>query len=162
MASDTVSFHVDAAPADVWRVAGERWDEVYRLVPRISRSVLTSDGGIREGATRRCSLSEPALGMDHIDERLVGWDPPRSFAYEVIDPPFPLRRLGNSWTVEPEGDGTRLSLTPTVELRGRPVTRPLEGIVLRRTIRRLESDLRGLSAGIEGAVDDLARTDPLR
>ena len=89
---------------------------------------------------RRCYLTEPTFRTEFVEERLIDWEPSRSFTYEMIDPPFPLRRLGNKWTVEPNGDGTRLTMEPFAELKARPLTAWFEGFVLHRMIASLESD----------------------
>lgn len=155
MAVEPVTFEIEAALDDVWRVIGERWDEVHRIVPRISDSFLTNDVGIGKGATRRCVLSNPAAGMDEVEERIIRWDPPRSFIYELLDPPFPLRRLTNTWSLEATDAGTRLALEPELQLRGRPFTKPLEGLVLRWMMADLASDQRAMKGAIEAAVADL-------
>lgn len=152
MASNSVTLELDAAPEDVWRVTGERWDLVFRLVPRISQSELLSDGVVEEGAVRQCTLSTPAAGMREIEERLVAYDPPRSFSYAVLDPPFPLRRLVNTWTIEASNGGTRLTLRPTVELQGGPLAGRLEGLVLWQLLRELESDVGSMTQAIERAA----------
>lgn len=155
MSTDSVAFDIDASPEDVWRVTGEQWDEVHRLIPRVSNSVLTSDDGVREGATRRCTLAESTAGMDEIDERLVFMDPPEIFTYELLDPPFPLRRLTNTWTIEPTETGSRLTLTPRLELPGGILTTWLEGFALRRLMVDLEADQRAMKSAIEEAVANL-------
>ena len=81
--------------------------------------------------------------------------PATNVTYEMIDPPFPMRRLGNTWTIEANGTGTRLTLRPFVELKARPLTKRLEGFVLRRLMKDLESDQRRMKAAVERAVDDL-------
>lgn len=154
MASATVSFRVEARPADVWRVVGERWDEMSRLVPTISHSELVDGTEVGAGAARRCTLSNPVAGMEYVEERLVEWDPPATFLYEVIDPPFGMRRLGNRWTVEPSGTATRLTMEPFVELRGRPLTRPFERLVLRWMIRDLRSDVEEMRTRVERAANE--------
>lgn len=155
MSTDSVVFDIDASPEEVWRVTGEQWGEVHRLIPRISNSVLTSDDGVREGATRRCTLSESTAGLEEIDERLVFMDPPETFTYELLDPPFPLQRLTNTWAIEPTDTGTRLTLRPLLELRGRPFTTWLEGFALRRMMADLEDDQQAMKGAIEAAVAEL-------
>lgn len=154
MASATVSFRVEARPADVWRVVGERWDEMSRLVPTISHSELVDETEVCAGAARRCTLSNPVAGMEYVEERLVEWEPPATFLYAVIDPPFGMRRLGNRWTVEPSGTATRLTMEPFVELRGRPLTRPFERLVLRWMIRDLRSDVEEMRTRVERAANE--------
>lgn len=153
MATERVTIDLDASPENVWEVIGERWDEIDRIVPSISHSELIDGTEVGAGAARRCDLTEPSVGMEFVAERLIAWDPPRTFTYEMIDPPFPLRRLGNKWTVEARDTGTRLTMEPFAELRARPLMRWLEGIVLRRMIASLESDRGEMRMSIERAAN---------
>lgn len=153
MASERVVLDLDAPPEAVWLVTGERWDEVSRIIPSISDSRLVEGTAVDLGVARRCDLNEPRFGMEFIEERLIDWDPPRSFTYEMIDPPFPLGRLGNTWSVEENGHGSRVVMEPFAELRGRPLTAWLEGVVLRRMIASLESDQQAMKDAIEAAAN---------
>lgn len=155
MASERIALDIDAPPEAVWLVTGERWDEVFRIIPSISDSSLIEGSTVELSAVRRCDLTEPTFGMEFVDERLIAWEPPDSFAYEMIDPPLPLRRLGNTWSVEGNGDESRLIMEPFVELRGRPLTAWLEGFVLRRMIASLESDQQAMKDAIEAAANKL-------
>lgn len=153
MAAERVSLDIDASPEDVWRVTGERWNEIFRIVPSISDSRLIEGTNIEPGVARRCDLTEPTFGMEFVEERLIGWEPPRTFTYEMIDPPFPLQRLGNRWTIEANDPGTRLTMEPYAELRARAVTGWLEGFVLRRMVGSLESDQAEMRRSIEHAAN---------
>lgn len=155
MSTESVAFDLDAPPDAVWHVTGERWGDVHRLIPRVSNSVLTNDDGVREGATRRCTLTESTAGMEEINERLVYMDPPTTFTYELLDPPFPLRRLTNTWTIEPTDTGSRLTLTPRLELTGGFFTNWLEGIAIRRLMADLEADQQAMKDAIEAAIAEL-------
>lgn len=153
-----VALDVQASPADVWRVVGERWADVHALVPRIRASRLVEGSAPGLGATRECSLREPVAGIHRIHERLVAWDPPRGFAYEVVRPPFPFARLRNEWRIEPRGDGARLTLAPGLVLRGGSATRWLAPLVLRWLMRDLARDVDALRENL----DRLAREDAPR
>lgn len=155
MASDRVTFDINAPPENVWEVTGGLWDEVFRIIPSISDSWLVEGSTVELGAARRCDLNEPTFGMEYVEERLTNWEPPHSFTYEMINPPFPLRRLGNTWSVEAYGAGTRLLMEPFIELRGRPLTRWFEGFVLRRMVASLESDQLTMKDAIEDAANEL-------
>lgn len=155
MATESVSFEMDASPENVWQVTGEQWDGVSRIIPSISESELIDGTTVEEGVARRCTLAEPTFGMEFVEERLVELEPPRTFTYEMLEPPFPMRRLGNRWSVEASGTGTRLTLQPFAELRGRPLTKWLEGFVLKRLINSLESDQQEMRVAIERAANDL-------
>lgn len=148
-APDVVVLWVSAPPADVWRVVGERWGDVHRLLPRVARSRIVDDDAPGVGATRACTLTTPVMGMAEVRERLVVWEPPFGFEYEMLDPPFPFARLRNTWRIAPDGEGSRLTLSPELHLRGGRWAQALRGPVLRALLRELDRDVAQLQAAIE-------------
>lgn len=100
----SVVLDIHAAPEDMWRVIGEQWGDVHRILPSLSGSRLLTPG-VGEGSVRECTLAKPVMGLDSVVEELVLWDPPRRLAYRVRSPPWPMCRLENRWTVEPGGGG---------------------------------------------------------
>jgi hypothetical protein len=48
----SVVLHVRAPPAQVWRVLGERWGDVHRVLPSLSASRLVTSGPPDVGAVR--------------------------------------------------------------------------------------------------------------
>lgn len=147
-----VELRVDAHPAAVWRVVGDRWGDVHELLPRLESSRLIDASRPGVGVSRECRLAEPVMGMRQVRERLVAWEPPRSFTYELLRPPFPIARLRNEWRVEADGAGTRLTLSPAIELRGGAASRWLRGAVLASLLRELEKDMEEMRVRVERAA----------
>ena len=156
MASQSVTFDLDASPAAVWAVVGERWGAVDEVLPVVVASTVTEKGedGPRVGTTRECELAERLAGTSDPVERLVAWHPPRTLTYESVSPTFPVRRLSWEWTVEPRGDRSRLTVTPTVEVRGGGLTGWLADSILDDVVATLAADRDWTRANVERAARD--------
>lgn len=106
-----------SAPAQrVWELLGEGFGDL-RWVRSVSASSL--DQPPRVGAVRSCEF-EPSLLVSAgvARERLVEFDPERrSLAYELLEPSGPMRRAGSRWSVDSVGDGARVTVVSTIELR---------------------------------------------
>lgn len=94
-----------------------------------------------EGAMRTLTL---LTGHSH-RERIASWDPGRSFAIEVLDPPPIARDWRGDIALEPSAEGTllrwELRYTPRFGPVGRLVdrlfVRPVLGLAFRTSLRRL-------------------------
>lgn len=148
-------MHVAAPPEAVWSVVGEAWGEVHRVLPSLSGSRLLTDGPVGVGSRRRCTLATPVRGIEAVEEELVAWKVGRSFTYVFGDPPWPLRSVRNQWRLEPEGDGTRLTLSPSLRVRGRG-TQWLAPLMLWFLSRPLEKDLPEMRRRIEESARTLS------
>lgn len=143
-----ITMHIAAAPEAVWSVLGEAWGEVHRVLPSLSDSRLLTDGPPGLGSRRRCTLATPVRGMEAVEEELVAWEEGRSFTYLFHDAPWPIRSVRNEWRLEPEGEGTRLTLSPSLRIRGRG-TQWLAPVLLWFLSRPLEKDLPEMRRRIE-------------
>lgn len=144
-----VVLHVRAPPRDVWRVIGDRWGDVHRIIPSLSASWLITPGAPGTGAVRSCTLRAPVMGISVVEERVSAWEPGRSFTYVFDAPPWPMESVTNTWTVEPAGEGTRLTLTPSMRLRGGRWTQWLAPGMLAMMSRSLKGDLPLMVEAIE-------------
>lgn len=155
-----VSLHVRASVEDVWRVLGEGWDDVHRVLPRLSSSHLLTTGGLGVGAQRRCVLVKPIMGIERVEERLTAWEPGRAFTYVFDGPPWPMASVSNTWALSPDGTGTRLTLSPSLRMRGGVWTQWLAPALLWGMSRSLEADLPVMVEAIERECEAL-RSRPL-
>lgn len=100
-----VQHRVTAPASAVWPLLSDH--ELYgRLAPNLSRVEVL--GGEGEGMRRRCHDS---LGRGW-NETCTLWDDGREFAVEVdtSDYPYPLAQMRGRWTVDPDGEGSRISM----------------------------------------------------
>lgn len=145
----SVVLHVTAPPPAVWRVIGEGWGDVHRIIPSLSASRLLTPGAVRPGSRRACTLAKPYLGMREVEEEVLAWDEGRSFTYVYDAPPWPMASISNTWALEAEGDGTRLTLTPALRLRGGRWTQWLAPPMMAAMVASLKGDLPAMVAAIE-------------
>lgn len=144
-----VVLKVNAPVTDVWRVIGERWGDVHRIIPSLSASRLLTDGPLGSGSRRSCTLAKPVMGMETVEERVESWDAGRAFTYVFDAPPWPMASVSNRWSLEPDGDGTRLTLTPSLVMRGGAWTQWLAPLMLRLMSRSLQADIPLIGEAIE-------------
>ena len=130
---------VGAVPEDVWRVVADP-DHFPRWWPRVRRVESVADErwakvlGTEKGKSVRA------------DERLVDSEPQRrrTWTQELEESPFErmFREVTTEVVLEPEADGTRVTLSLHQRLRG--INR-LGGFLLRRaSVRVLDEALDGL------------------
>lgn len=155
-----VVLRVDAPVDRVWRVLGERWGEVHRVIPSLSASRLRTPGAPGPGAVRACTLRKPLMGISVVEERVTRWREGESFAYVFDAPPWPMRSVSNAWSLAPEGDGTRLTLTPSMRLRGGRAFQWLAPALLWAMSRSLKADLPLMVAAIERECASLDAAPP--
>lgn len=144
-----IALRIRAPAEDVWRVIGERWGDVHRILPSLSASRLVTPGPAGPGAARVCELREPLMGIRVVEERVTVWEDGRSFGYVFDRPPWPMASVSNTWTLRAEGDETVLTLTPSLRLRGGGATQWLAPALLWALARSLEGDLPRMVEAIE-------------
>ncbi len=140
MPSVSRSRTVRASPADVWRIVGDvahlaRW---WPLVERVE--------GIRRGEFTQVMRTKKGRAI-RADYRVVEMDRGRTmrWAQEVDGTPFERFLALNEMAVdlEPEGDGTSITISSRQKLRG--LSRVGGGVMLKRaTKKQLDEALDGL------------------
>lgn len=146
----TRTFHLAAAVETVWHEAGDRFGDVDRWAPGLDDAHLATAGPPGEGTRRVCTPTDPLVGMDEIVEEITTWDPPHRLAYRVIDPPFPLATMASTWSLEPAGKGTALTIEVALGLPGGRWLDPLVGLLWRwRLAPMVDQGAHALSAVVE-------------
>ncbi|MFH9610913.1 SRPBCC family protein [Streptomyces sp. NPDC017448] len=101
MARTYVSAVVPAPVDAVWQVV-RPFDTLPQWHPAIDSSVLEGDGATTVGAVRRLRFAD---GATTVVERLTALDDTaRSFTYELVEHPFPVRRSVSTLRVLPVVD----------------------------------------------------------
>ncbi len=104
-----------AAPAEaVWAVLSD-FDRIADWAREIDHSCRLSQRSEGVGTERRVQV-----GTNVVLERVTVWEPEQTLAYEIVGLPSLVSRVVNEWTLEPDGDRTRLALTATVEPGPKP------------------------------------------
>jgi hypothetical protein len=81
------------------------------------------------------------LGRTTLRETVTTWDPPRALGYLIVGLPPIVTKADNLWTLVPEGDGTRVTVTGTVVTRGGPLPARVVGRIVGRANARLAAGL---------------------
>lgn len=101
------------------------------------------DGGA-VGSSRRIQS-----GRMVVVERIVEHDPVNALAYDIEGLPSRLKTVRNRWSLEPQGDGTAVTLTTTVEIGSRPPQKVAERVVGRVLAKQSDTMLAGLAKQLE-------------
>ena len=89
---------INAPASKVWQVVGHEFAEIERWSSGIGVSKAATGGKAPEG----CDIS--GRYCDSIQEELTHYsDKEMRFSYVMVDPPFFLKSIGNSWQVRATG-----------------------------------------------------------
>lgn len=104
MAQITKRFRVDAPAAAFW----EQLFDYDAPPPPFAKGARTEilEPGSPDPKGLGCVRSVHGGSGPPMVERIVAWDPPRSFSYSVISGPMPTRTYEGTMTLVPDGDGT--------------------------------------------------------
>ena len=111
MPSVNITKTVDAPVSEVWN----SWDDfanIDKFNPNLNRSFLIDNNGETGlGATRQCNLSD---GKNHIQERIVEYQPERKLTVDIYNGTMPLKSARAEVAMRPVGaNRTELSFTMT-------------------------------------------------
>ena len=138
-------IHIDAPPEVVWHTLADI-GSIHVWNPGVRDSHATSEEPTGLGATRRCDLG----GRTYLDERVVGWEPMRRLTMRIEDTNLPFAHADIRFTLEPEGKGTRVGVSPEYRLRYGPLGALTDRLFVRRTYARgMDALLAGLKAHVE-------------
>ncbi|MEM7134341.1 MAG: SRPBCC family protein [Chloroflexota bacterium] len=102
---------VNAPASKTWRVIAHEFGEIERWSSGIKVSRGTSEDTAPEGAPiagRHCDAIQERF--THFDEQAM------EFGYEMVDPPWFVRNIGNSWRVHSlEPDKSIIEMRPEIE-----------------------------------------------
>jgi uncharacterized protein YndB with AHSA1/START domain len=137
--------HVDAPPEAVWAVLAA-FDRLSHWAADVDHSSYLTEQTEGVGAARRVQVGRLVLV-----ERIVEWDPPHALAYELEGLPPVVGGAVNRWTLRPDGDGTAVTLTATVDPGPRPPGRLVAPLLARRLAKANEGLLAGLTEEVQRA-----------
>jgi carbon monoxide dehydrogenase subunit G len=114
--TSTASHVSVAAPVEtVWDLLAD-FAGISGWASNVSQSSLLTTTAPGLGAVRRVQVGRATLR-----ETVVRWEPGRALAYDIAGLPAIVTAARNTWTLEPSGTGTEVTLTGEVETRGRPL-----------------------------------------
>jgi len=83
------------------------------------------------------------VGRAALRETVVRWEPGRALAYDIAGLPAVVTAARNTWTLEPSGSGTSVTVTCDLETRGGA---PVARIVARQVGKANEQLVQSLAA----------------
>lgn len=125
------------------------WDELAcfgdlaRWAPDVEHSCLLHGGDLAVGLVRRVQVGRATL-LETVDDLDRG----HRLGYRITGLPPVLREVRNTWTLEPDGPATVVSVTTTVDAGPRPPQQLIARLVARRLGRASDSMLAGLTAHV--------------
>lgn len=140
------TVELPARPTQVWRVLAD-FASIGRWAPNVDHSCALTQLPSGVGAVRRIQT-----GRATVIERVLEWEPPSRLSYSIEGLPPVVRRATNSWSIEPAGQGSLVSLTSRVDVGRRPPHR----IVARAVATMLG---RASDRMLAGLADELTTTD---
>jgi len=138
MAEFTITRPIDAPVEHVWEVLHD-FGDIQRWNPGVAKSVLTSEGPVDEGSTRRCDFSPFGAVLERIDHIEPGQRMTVNL-YETFK--LPISGAVADFTLAPDGDGTVLTVHYAYTLNR------LGRFMKRRTDTLLRRGLGGLAKGL--------------
>lgn len=122
-----MSRGISASPEQVFNLLADYRDGHWRVLPPAFTDYRVLEGGF--GAGTRIAFSLTTGGRSRSTEGVVAVpDPGR-----VIVESYPREAMVTTFTVDPEGEGSRLSIATSIPART-PFTAPLERFLLRRIL----------------------------
>jgi uncharacterized protein YndB with AHSA1/START domain len=134
----TASQVIVEAPVEVvWDLLAG-FADISRWAGPVSQSSLLTATAPGMGAVRRVQVGRAALR-----ETVVRWEPGHALSYEIAGLPAIVTSARNTWTLEPSGAGTTVTLACEVETRGGPL---VARIVARKVGQANEELVQSLAA----------------
>tara|TARA_B100000686_G_scaffold145241_1_gene152674 strand:- start:267 stop:776 length:510 start_codon:yes stop_codon:yes gene_type:complete len=121
MATVTRKINISCPPTEAWEVLSA-FGEISSWASNVSHSCLLSHQKVGVGASRRIQT-----GPSSVTEHVTKWENSKYLAYEIRGLPPVLKKITNTWTLEPSEIGVQLSLTVEILPIRRPAT-PIAGM----------------------------------
>jgi uncharacterized protein YndB with AHSA1/START domain len=148
MTTFTVTQTIHAPPAAVWAVLADIGG-VADWNPGVVASARTGGTGADCGSTRHCDLGRAG----YVDEEVVESEAERRIVFRITRSNLPFRRAEVAFALAPTDAGTRVSVSPTYELKYGPLGVLIDALMVRRTYRK---GMRSLAAGLKRRVEAAA------
>jgi uncharacterized protein YndB with AHSA1/START domain len=140
----TRSARLDASPEEVWAVLAD-FDRISTWAADVDHSSHLTEQTEGVGTTRRVQVGRTVLV-----ERVTEWEPPHVLAYDLEGLPPVVGGATNRWDLRPDGTGTEVLLTSTVDPGVKPPGRLVAPLLARRLAKASEGMLAGLAAHLRG------------
>lgn len=136
------SVGVAASPERVWALLSD-FAAISRWAPNVDHSSLMTDQIDGVGAVRRIQTAGAT-----VLEIVESWQPGVELSYRITGLPPVIKELTNTWQLEPESGGTRVTLTTNIDAGPRPPQQLVAKAVGRKLAEASDHMLSGLSAAL--------------
>ncbi len=133
---------ISATAEQVWAVLCE-FDGISKWAPNVDHSCLLTAQSSETGAIRRIQT-----GSLTVVEEITEWMPNQRLAYTIDGLPPGVRFVGNTWTIEPMGDQSKVTLTTIIEPGPKPAHKLVAKAISRKLAGASDQMLDGLSAAV--------------
>ncbi len=146
MAHFSTQIRINATKEKVWEVLAD-FGGIYRWNPGVRHSYSTSESSHGLLATRHCELLK---GDGYLDEQILEWREGESFKVDIYETNLPLHRNVVEFSVEADGSGAIVTVTPNYVLKYGLLGWLMNQLVVRRKFQKgMEDLLIGLKYHIE-------------
>ena len=129
---------INAPKGEVWEALAD-FGGIYKWNPGVSHSYITSGNAQDRGATRHCDLPSPSGA--YLKERIVEWRDGEYLKVEIFETNLPLKQNIVEFSVEADGDGAIVKVTPDYTLKYGPLGSLMDALWARRKIQKGFNDL---------------------
>lgn len=142
-------MRIAAPPATVFAILDDL-EAVQRYNPLVERTRYTSEARTGIGASRHCDFKP--RGFSH--ERVIAWERNRVHTMEVVQSSWPMTRCTWRTELQPDGKGTLLVQETEYAMKGGPVGKLLDVLLMRRKFAGILNDiLAGLKHESEASIE---------
>ena len=136
---------INAPVTAVWQTLADI-GTIYQWNPGVQASHLTTEQAEGIGACRTCDLG----GSNYLDEQVVTWEPERALTMRITGTNMPFKTADIRFTLQPNGSGTDVTVSPIYELKYGPVGKLMDRFFVKNTY---EKGMRGLLSGLKQHVE---------
>lgn len=129
---------VRASAEAVWALLSD-FGRISGWAANVEHSCLMSEQVEGLGTVRRVQT-----GPTTIVERVQAWEPPSRLSYSLEGLPAIVKSAVNTWSIEPEKDGVRVSLSSRIDCGPGPHRKLIARAVGRRMARASDEFLAGI------------------
>ena len=145
MSTFATDIRIDAPIEQVWEVLADI-GAIGAWNPGVQESHTTSDETSGLGATRFCDLG----GKNYLDEQVVEYENCKKITMRVTGTNMPFKEADIHFTLEADGDQTRVICAPDYTLKYGPMGAIMDRFYVRGTY---EKGMQGLLQGLKEHVE---------
>ena len=138
MVAVTKQISMNVPPGEIWETLS-KFDQISKWATFVSHSSQLTERSSGIGCARRIQQ-----GSNTIVETITEWEENQVLAYTLSGFPPVFRRVTNRWLLEPDGSGTKISLTVELLPIRPPANLPalIVGTIVGRINKNMLKDLK--------------------